>query len=62
MSKGNLGLEPVSMEELNDYYGSGFCPEHNDGKPGPYDAGCCWHDCKNGDNENLSTQHWTAWK
>lgn len=54
MKEEMVGLEPISEEELNDYYG---CP--NPGKEGPYDPDCCWHDCKK--DNGLATKFWTAW-
>lgn len=52
MEMKELGLTPISEEELNDYYGgftggSCHCPGTSAGKPGSYNPNCCWHDCKN---------------
>lgn len=56
-----LGLEPVSKEELEKFYGcSGHgisCPDA--GKTSGYNGNCCWHDCKGTNNQ--ATKMWTAW-
>ena len=57
MKEEMVGLEPISEEELNDYYGWSNCS--NAGNEGAYDPDCCWHDCKK--KNGRATKFWTAW-
>ena len=59
-----LGLESVSAEELEDFYGT-KCNGHGRncslaGKStGVVNSDCCWHDCEHRDGS--ATKLWTAW-
>ena len=57
-----LGLEPISAEELEKFYGcSGngiSCPQAD--QESGYNSDCCWHDCRVV-NTNKGTKFWTAW-
>lgn len=54
-------LEPVSAEDLNNFYGcSGHgtsCPSVGDDDY--YNEDCCWHDC--GNPGEIASKFWTAW-
>lgn len=61
MNNKQPGLEPISAEDLDNFYGcSGHgtsCPEA--GEDSGYNSNCCWHDCSIGNG--MGSKMWTAW-